>query len=497
MPPRKRKPFVPPSWVEQTSDNEWQVTSIPSIVDMGNIQRENQDPRCVREPSVEMSDDDEGDEPEEMELSDRGVNQSQNEFAIQAESHPNSGPIPSQNVNATETKFQQVLVQNPLQSRPIETSEESDNDQTHLHYANSPQTEFHSNDDPSPFPYTHSPASEFQPGNDCSHFTRTQSQESELMPNDNHTHSSNTEFLHEDDDMREEGPIHNNSNTMNFLHEEDIEEEEEEEDDELEDGNAAMSFVTYKDALANLAEQWLVLETKHRVLKRASSAFWRLAKSRFSTVYNLKKDENITKKVPQFDHLRRLLNNETVPEIAMEVAYKNKETEEVTVLKNLEKLPVSKYPPDKFTKLYEQASVKAEDIIKIHELKCPGKQANEQRKVQYSCDFVSECKSNVVSLDVYSFKMPNCRQIYPHKIVRPLNNTKINNDEILESVILDLHLNSFRISQFLADNLKRATAKGCLNHASLFPCEYCFARGERVVIKISVSEKKKYLFNYH
>lgn len=79
--------------------------------------------------------------------------------------------------------------------------------------------------------------------------------------------------------------------------------------------------------------------------------------------------------------------------------------------------------------------------------------------------------------------MKNCRQIYPHKIVRPLNKAAINHNEILSDVISDLLRNSCRIAQFLADNLKRATAKNCLNHASMFPCEYCFAKGVRIVTK--------------
>lgn len=41
----------------------------------------------------------------------------------------------------------------------------------------------------------------------------------------------------------------------------------------------------------------------------------------------------------------------------MEIAYKNKETDEITVLKNLTKEP-SQYPADKYVKLYEEASVK-------------------------------------------------------------------------------------------------------------------------------------------
>ena len=94
-------------------------------------------------------------------------------------------------------------------------------------------------------------------------------------------------------------------------------------------------------------------------------------------------------------------------------------------------------------------------------------------------------------MDVYSFKMLNCKQIYPQRIVRPLNKTKVDHDSILNNCISDLLQNSCKIAQYLADNLKRAIGKGCLNHASLFPCEYCFARGVRFV-KQSIPDGKNH-----
>ena len=52
-------------------------------------------------------------------------------------------------------------------------------------------------------------------------------------------------------------------------------------------------------------------------------------------------------------------------------------------------------------------------------------------------------------------------------------------ENYLQSVIKDLIDCAMLIKQYIADNPKRALAKMCLNHASLFPCEYCFAKGSR------------------
>ena len=49
-------------------------------------------------------------------------------------------------------------------------------------------------------------------------------------------------------------------------------------------------------------------------------------------------------------------------------------------------------------------------------------------------------------------------------------------------MINDICRNDYRISQFIADNLKRSVAKQCQNHASWFPCEYCYCKGTKIEI---------------
>lgn len=85
----------------------------------------------------------------------------------------------------------------------------------------------------------------------------------------------------------------------------------------------------------------------------------------------------------------------------------------------------------------------------------------------------------MISLDVYSVRMKGCKQVYPLRIVRPIDKTFTDHDDHLKTVLLDLHAVYLKVKQFIGDNPKRALARLCLNHASLFPCEYCFARGLR------------------
>lgn len=75
--------------------------------------------------------------------------------------------------------------------------------------------------------------------------------------------------------------------------------------------------------------------------------------------------------------------------------------------------------------------------------------------------------------------------------MRPLGKNKLDNKEILKSVVEDIINNDLRITQFIADNLKRAIAKDCQNHASWFPCEYCFARGVKLDVVDNEKTRKK------
>ena len=121
------------------------------------------------------------------------------------------------------------------------------------------------------------------------------------------------------------------------------------------------------------------------------------------------------------------------------------------------------------------------DILDIHSKVCP----NFDKHVTVSVDGVSEAKSNSVSMDIYSSNFRKCRYIYPHMIVRPLKKGYVNNEDQLKKFISDITDNEVNIDCVCADNLKRANIKCVLNHAALFPCEYCFAKG------VKCSEKRK------
>lgn len=288
-------------------------------------------------------------------------------------------------------------------------------------------------------------------------------------------------LLHEENEIVDVDYLLNEQEDDNM----DDERNQDEPQSEESDGD---QLLDYKQILKKLANDWLLVEIDHRVSKTATELFWKLADSSFYKLYETMKAQKVKRKVPQFQQLRKNINQTYVPPIKMNVGYKDKTTNETIVIENVEEIPVSKYPPDKYQMLYEEATVDVSHILDIHKSKCPNYVRNP--KIQVSCDGVTENKSSSVSLDIYSFRMLNCRQIYPHKIIRPLNKYKTDYIDDLEKVLSNFRENYCRIMQYLADNLKRAIARGCLNHASLFPCEYCFQRGSSAKNNLSDATNK-------
>ena len=145
---------------------------------------------------------------------------------------------------------------------------------------------------------------------------------------------------------------------------EEHEEEEEQEDDEEEDvwsnsetEEAPVDQESYQYVLKELSEEWMSNETSHKVSKVASSQFWNIMRKWMFQVTSSFIKEN-KRKFPKFAHIRRKLKKENVPPISLDTGYVNKETNELSTVKDTDKVPVSDFPPDRFEKVFEIAHVK-------------------------------------------------------------------------------------------------------------------------------------------
>ena len=85
----------------------------------------------------------------------------------------------------------------------------------------------------------------------------------------------------------------------------------------------------YFTLLQTLSEKWLLVELDHTVSKAASNAFWGLATSILPSLFDLKKSHKISRKIPQFVHIRRKLHKQFVPPIHHKTAFQQDGTPEI------------------------------------------------------------------------------------------------------------------------------------------------------------------------
>ena len=113
----------------------------------------------------------------------------------------------------------------------------------------------------------------------------------------------------------------------------------------------------YNEILTFLSKEWLEAEMNHRVSKTASNKMWNIARTWFHRMYRAKEAQNIRRKTPSFAHIRKKMHEDYVPNINMTIAYKHKETGEITMVED-SVTPVSRFPPNLYSKIYEIAEVK-------------------------------------------------------------------------------------------------------------------------------------------
>ena len=84
-------------------------------------------------------------------------------------------------------------------------------------------------------------------------------------------------------------------------------------------------------------------------------------------------------------------------------------------------------------------------------------------------------------------KFKGCKDIFPIKIVRPLNKYPLDHQNQLSLVLDSLEENNLEIETVVADNLKRAILRNSVQFCGKFGCEYCFQPG--VTFRSTTSEE--------
>ena len=109
--------------------------------------------------------------------------------------------------------------------------------------------------------------------------------------------------------------------------------------------------------LDELKEKWMSAELEHTISQAASNELWEICFKFIPKFFEARSRQNISKKPPTFNHVRRTLYDEKTPEVQLEIGYIHKESKELTVVEDTV-TPKSRFPPNEYEKIYKVGSVK-------------------------------------------------------------------------------------------------------------------------------------------
>lgn len=114
---------------------------------------------------------------------------------------------------------------------------------------------------------------------------------------------------------------------------------------------------SYFTILESLYRKWMLTELEHTMSQAASNYLWSVAFHFIPKLIHAREVQNVTRKVPKFNHIRRTLYTKNTPEVNLEFGYRNKESNEVTEVHD-KVTPKSRFPPNEYEKMFEVGTVK-------------------------------------------------------------------------------------------------------------------------------------------
>lgn len=103
-----------------------------------------------------------------------------------------------------------------------------------------------------------------------------------------------------------------------------------------------------------MSRKWLFTQLHHKVSATATEEFWRISTTHWPNLIEARKNEQILKKVPQFQNQRKKLYKNLCPDVVMEFTYLNVNDGSI---KKIQSQSCCKQQGSNFIKLYEEAHV--------------------------------------------------------------------------------------------------------------------------------------------
>ena len=136
--------------------------------------------------------------------------------------------------------------------------------------------------------------------------------------------------------------------------EQEQQQEEDHDEQHMDDSEPELNMdENYDQIYEQLRSEWLLSEVNHRVSKTATDTFWRIGLKYFHKLHAALGH----KRTCQFKTIRRKIYDDKLPDVLLEIGYKNKTTGEVNVV-NEKVTPIKQFSPTQYEKLFEIGSIK-------------------------------------------------------------------------------------------------------------------------------------------
>lgn len=113
----------------------------------------------------------------------------------------------------------------------------------------------------------------------------------------------------------------------------------------------------------SFSKKWLETQLTHHVSLAASNSFWKLAFKHVYDILELKRMEEVKRKIPQFLQVRKNIHKDISPNIKMTFAFLNKNDKSIIHV-NSDHTPVKEYQQNPmYEKLYEEAHIEVIELL--------------------------------------------------------------------------------------------------------------------------------------
>ena len=115
----------------------------------------------------------------------------------------------------------------------------------------------------------------------------------------------------------------------------------------------------------SFSNQWLHAKLTHHVSLTAANAFWKLSFQYVGRLLQMKIDQNIKRKIPQFPQVKKVLYKNMCPDVKMSCAFLDKTNNSIThIAENDEQFSIIQGDAN-YQKLYEEAHIEVRYCLNI------------------------------------------------------------------------------------------------------------------------------------